>query len=83
MSEAEETMVMVDHPRAILCTCGHPLGLHDLTHACFPCTCCKCDVYLTDWDVAHELGFTPPPSRKAYVPRDTARTRWKVYRRGA
>ena len=80
----DETMVMVDYPRPILCTCGCPLGRHDLTHACFPCTrCTTCDVYITDWDVAHELGFTPPSSKwKEYVPRNTARTRWKVYRRG-
>jgi hypothetical protein len=74
-----EDGVVYDHPKPIVCMCGHPLGVHDLTDPCFVCTRCPCDLYFTDWDVAHELGYTPPVSR--VKERVSARTRWMQYRK--
>ncbi len=79
MAKLDECRVVYDHPRPIVCTCGHPLGVHDLTHALLACTRCSCDVYITDWDIAHELGYTPAP--REYKQYTTARTRWMQYRR--
>jgi hypothetical protein len=72
-------LVKYDYPRPIVCTCGHPLGLHDLEHPLLECTLCGCDVYITDWDIAHELGYEPAPHE--YKQKTTARTRWMQYRK--
>jgi hypothetical protein len=82
-------MSVVDHPRPIVCTCGHAFGHHDRTDPCLRCTRCDCGVYITDWDVARALGFQPAPHVRAprtYRPRKakgSARTRWMAYRREA
>jgi hypothetical protein len=74
-----EHEVMYDHPRPIVCTCGHAFGVHDRTDPLIKCTRCPCDVYITDWDVAHELGYEPAPHQ--YKRLVTARTRWMQYRK--
>lgn len=80
----------VDHPKPIVCLCGHAFGVHDRTHALLPCTRCPCDVYFTDWEIARALGFEPAPHVRApraprtYKPKPrkgSARTRWQAYRR--
>lgn len=55
----EEALVVYDHPRPIVCTCGHPFGCHDQESPLFRCKRCCCGIFMTDWDAAYELGFEP------------------------
>lgn len=50
---------MHDHPRAVVCTCGHAFGVHDDECPSYRCKRCECASYHVDWSSAHALGVYP------------------------
>lgn len=62
------TPELFDHPRPIVCTCGHPFGVHSGS-PCYRCQRCACPSYYTDWTSAHALGLYPAGDGGAALPR--------------
>lgn len=60
---------LCDHPRAVVCTCGHAFGVHDDASPRYLCKHCNgCEGYYTDWATAHALGVHPFEGDGAAVP---------------